>query len=255
MGKKGKGPRHRKGKPTIPRTERIIGHSADVVSSLNYTVDPVRGIIIEGMDPLTIRRELTHARTGKTDKVITSTPVDDFNLLRGSFSALQARYDYLTAVDTNTLRDENGLLRYKGYAVSACTVTVVAEPLQSLQTVAKFHGLTCYLILDSGSEVKHEPLGWYLALQHMATPFLQTKRIGVIVDSELGNHLKINTRQMPYYANHVLPAHTALIYASADKAETLANQMIKHSDAISKQVLKEFQRLGVEHLLGAEPLS
>jgi hypothetical protein len=251
MGKKGKGPRQRKGQPSIPRDEHVIGHTADVVSSLTLTVDPVQGITIEGIDPLSIRRELTHAREGKTDKVITSTPVSDFNLLRGGFAELQARYDYLAAVDTNTLKDKNGLVRYQGYAVSACALTVIAEPLQTLTDVARYSGLVCYLILDSNPapEIKHEPLGWHLALKHMATPFLQTKRIGVIVDSELRDHLKINTRQGPYYGDHILPAHTTLIYASADKSETLSNQMIKHSDAFAKQVLSEFQRLGVDHIL------
>ncbi|SER06103.1 hypothetical protein SAMN03159444_03123 [Pseudomonas sp. NFACC02] len=248
---KGKKRRQRRGQPSIPRDEHIIGHTAGVVTSLKVTAHPVHGITIAELDPLSIRRELTHAREGKTGKVITSTPVSDFNLLRGGFAELQARYDYLAAVDTNTLKDKNGLVRYRGYAVSACALAVIAEPLQTLTDVARYSGLVCYLILDSNPapEVKHEPLGWHLALNHMATPFLQTKRIGVIVDSELRDHLKINTRQRPYYGDHILPAHATLIYASADKSETLSNQMIKHSDAFAKQVLSEFQRLGIDYIL------
>lgn len=239
-----------KGDPEIPRDDYVYGHTADKVSHLTVSFDLSDGITIHEVDPHSIRRQITHVRKGKDDKVLFSAPANDFSLSRGHLDELKTRFDYLLAADTNTISDHNGPVRFSGYTASACTIAVITDPLQALTNEILFQPLASYLILDSGAETKPEPLGWHLALtRHTDTPFLRTKRLGFIVDSELGKHLDINARKVPYYAGHPLPSNTALIYASGDKSEMFANQMLKYCDNIAGQVLVQFKRHGIDALL------
>jgi hypothetical protein len=105
----------------------------------------------------------------------------------------------------------------------------------------RYQPLVSFLILDPSPDQKPEPLGWHLLIRFLLNSgALQGKRVGLIVDSELGDHVQINTRKKPYYADQMLPGNIALIYASADKSDTFANHMIKKCDEIARMLLKRF---------------
>ncbi|GAA0401911.1 hypothetical protein GCM10008969_25080 [Pseudomonas veronii subsp. inensis] len=232
----------------IPRDEYVYGTTADVVSSLTFTYDAMTGkASIAQIDPSTITRKLTHKREGKDDKVITSAPADDFSLSLSPFEELKQHFDYLIAVDTNTRKkpDLQG-----GYAFSATCIYYIAEPIQTLTLQIPYLYLASYLIVDSTMDAKHEPIGWHLALKHhVAHPVLIGKRIGVIVDSELGKHVDMNVRKVPYYANFHLPPNVSLLYASSERTDTFANEMIALCDAGAGRLLAEMERRGLEQLL------
>jgi hypothetical protein len=237
-----------KKKPSkIPRDHYVVGHTAGVVSRLTLTIDPVtlQPSILE-LDPSSLRSQISHARqNGKGDKVLVSTPTDDFAALDESFiTQLQKKFDYLVAVDTNTELD-----RIDGYKVSACCVCGVLQPLASLTDRVPYQTLACHLILDSGDMGNAERLGWHLvATVTINTPFLRTQRIGVVVDSELADHVAINARTKPYYGDHFLPENVSLVYASSDKIETLVNEMIRLNDKNAVQLIKAVKREGIPAL-------
>ena len=238
--------------PKIPREEYVYGTTADVVSSLTFTYEPATGrASIAEVDPSTITRKLSHKREGKGDKVIYSAPAEDFSLSLGYVDELKKRFDYVIAVDTNTRKkpDVAG-----GYAISASCMYCIIEPLKSHTDEIPYQYLASYVILDTDMQAKHESLGWYLAIKHhIDTPFLRTQRIGVIVDSELGKHLEINSRTTPYHADFHLPANVSLIYASSDKTDTFANGMIKLCDAGATRLLNEVERRGLRELIQVGP--
>ncbi|MDD0974659.1 hypothetical protein [Pseudomonas fontis] len=241
-----------KGAPEIPRDDYVYGHASKKTSQLTITVDPSGRIFIPELDPSSIRRQITHARKNKDDKVLYSAPADDFGVSLNPIEHLKTKFDFMLAVDTNTIRDANGPVRFNGYTASACTVVVISEPLQEWGTEIQIKPLASYLILDSGDDIKTEPLGWHLALtRHTDTPFLQSKRVGMVVDSELGKHIDINARRLPYYADHLLPNNTALVYASSDKAEMFANKMLKYCDNLAGQLLERFEKIGIGAALKA----
>ncbi|UII72945.1 hypothetical protein LVW35_07140 [Pseudomonas sp. HN11] len=242
----------RKGVPEIPRDDYVYGHTADLVSQLTMMVDPKGGLTVAEVDPSSIHRKLSHPKT-KGDKIILSTPTNDFSLQETYTQELQTRFDYLAAVDTNTIADKQGPIRFDGYVVSAATVSVIAEPLQSLHEKSIFQPLVTYLILDPDFIASHEPLGWHLALtRHMDTPHLRSSRLGVVVDHDLRAHPAINARELPYYGDHLLPSHAALIYASADKRDTIGNLMIHYCDNIAGQILTQFKKHGIAAVLKQE---
>ena len=240
--------------PKIPREEYVCGTTADVVSSLTFTFDPVRGTMsIPEVDPSTITRKLTHKRENKDDKVIYSAPAEDFSLSLSYIDDLKKRFDYLIAVDTNTRKKPDV---QNGYSVSASCMYCITEPLQAHTDEIPYQYLASYVILDTDMQAKHESLGWHLAIKHhIDTPFLRTQRIGVVVDSELGKHLEINSRTTPYHADFHLPANVSLLYASSDKTDTLANGMIKLCDAGATRLLDEVERRGLDELIQTGPPS
>lgn len=231
--------------PTVPRDHYVVGHTAGIVSELTFTVDPLTGIpsVLE-LDPTSLRSQISYARK-KTDKVLTSSPVDSFAALDKSFiDRMREQFDYLIAVDTNTELD-----RIDGYKVSACCICCIVDPLAVVIDQIKYEHLAAYLILDSGDEGNAELLGWHLvATVHINTPFLRTKRVGVIVDSELGDHVAINARTKPYYGNHLLPANMTLVYASDAAAETFINGMIKMNDKNAGGLIEAVKRQGLSTL-------
>ncbi|KAA6179287.1 hypothetical protein F3K50_02940 [Pseudomonas marginalis] len=242
MSKIGKG---KGGKPTVPRDHFVVGHTAGLVSTLTLTVDPVTGLpcVLE-LDPTSLRSQVSYARK-KRDKVLTSSPTDGFAALGESFiDRLRKKFDYLIAVDTNT-----ELERTDGYKVSACCICCVADPLVSITDQVKYEHLAAYLILDSGDEGNAELLGWHLVVtRHTNTPFLRTQRVGVVVDSELGDHVAINNRTKPYYRDHLLPDNMSLIYASDAAAETFLNEMIKMNDKNASELIKAVMQKGLSTL-------
>jgi len=240
--------KRRRATPKLPRDDYVYGSTADVVSTLTFTVNSVTGAAsIAGVDPSTITRRLTHKRAGKDDKVIYSAPADDFSLSLGHFDELKRRFDYLIAVDTNTRKKPEV---QEGYAVSASCIYYISEPIQTVTSQIQYQHLASYIILDTNIHAKHEPLGWHLAIiRHVAHPVLRTSRIGIIVDSELGKHLEINARKIAYYAGHYLPENVTLLYASGERTDTFANGMIKHCDAGANAMLDEMERRGLDELV------
>ncbi|WP_053147296.1 hypothetical protein [Pseudomonas sp. P97.38] len=231
--------------PTVPRDHFVVGHTAGNVSELTFAIDPITGIpsVLE-LDPTSLRSQISYARK-TTDKVLTSSPTDGFAALGESFiDSLRKQFDYLIAVDTNT-----ELTRVDGYKVSACCICSINVPLASVTETTPYEHLAAYLILDSGDEGNAELLGWHLvATVHINTPFLRTQRVGVIVDSELGDHVAINARTKPYYGNHLLPDNMTLVYASDAAAETFINGMIKMNDRNAGGLIEAVKQKGLSTL-------
>jgi len=124
-----------------------------------------------------------------------------------------------------------------------CASSAISQSLDALPADVQSQPVTAYLILDPGPTVNPEPLGWHLNISRLTTiPALSSKRVGVIVDSELGLLPDINARKIPYYGEHMLPGNMTLIYASSDKPEIFVNEMLKHCDAMAELGIAEFRK-------------
>ncbi|WP_207878181.1 hypothetical protein [Pseudomonas sp. 32_A] len=232
----------KKDKNRIPRDHFVTGHATEIIKSLTLNIDTITGIasILE-LDPSTLRSEISYQRQNGKDKVIYSTPAKGFSALNEShLDQLKKQFDYLIAIDTNTIEKPE---RTQGCRVSVCASSAINQSLDSLPENVQSTPVAAYLIVDPGPTVNPEPLGWHLNISRLITiPALNSKKIGVIVDSELGLLPEINARKTPYYGEHILPENMTLIYASSDKPETLANQMIKHCDAMAELGIAEFRK-------------
>jgi len=238
------------GEATIPREGWVYGHATEKVASLTLNIDSATGkLSIREIDPSTIRRQITHKREAKDDKVLYSAPADNFSLSLTDFEDVKQRFDYLMAVDTNTLDTV-----YKGYKVSACCIYIVKDHLKSIGSDLPFVHHATFLILNPNHAGKNEPIGWHIAISQSLAPwFLHSCRIGMIVDSELGKHIDINAGRSPYYEHHHLPPKLRFIYAS-DRSATYANSMIKLCHNSANMVLNHFERVGIDSVLLRNPL-
>jgi hypothetical protein len=230
----------------IPRDDVVIGTAKEMVDRLTVTIDPVSGEVeVAEIDPSTIRRQISYTKQNGKDKVIYAAPAKDFSMLDNHFRHLKNSFDYLIAVDTNTRNPSSGT---GGKKISACVTYAVTQPLEAIRDEIRYEAMVSYLIIDDDVGAKHEPLGWHLALSHIPKHLLGTKRIGVIVDSELGQHIEMNARKAPYFSSHLLPPLVTLIYSSSDKPALFTNEMLRFCDRAATMLLNASKTRPLEEL-------
>ncbi len=87
---------------------------------------------------------------------------------------------------------------------------------------------------------KEENIAWMTAIELIQKNPVVTEnlKIGIIVDSDLGNIDRYNNRESPIYGNFYLPANMHLVYASTDGGkEYAANRLISLADKESSKLL------------------
>jgi hypothetical protein len=71
----------------------------------------------------------------------------------------------------------------------------------------------------------------------------ENTKVGMIVDSDLGNLDSYNTQKMPVCSGQMLPNNVTLIYASSDnKNDSIVNRIIAIADEASSLVLDAIAR-------------
>lgn len=130
-------------------------------------------------------------------------------------------YDHLIAIDTNTHSLD-------GLDVSITAAFHLKPESRGSKQVTCSAAILAVLEMWNVKE-KPENLGWWQLLQSLRyrPDFFGT--IGLVVDSDLGNHDLFNSREKPIYDNYYLPDNVTLIYAS-DKGgpEHLSTRLIKY---------------------------
>jgi hypothetical protein len=148
--------------------------------------------------------------------------------------ALLKNFDYLVAVDTNTRT-----INTRNVSVTAVVTFKEASPPPGARAYWKLDVPFCWEFIDLRTD-KIENLGWIAALEQLyaAGHVAEGTRIGMIVDSDLGNIPAFNDRTLLVFEQSVLPAGVQLIYASADSgSENVINRVLQSAHDASKQVL------------------
>lgn len=135
-------------------------------------------------------------------------------------------YEYLCAIDTNT-RMVHGRL------VSVSVICLGRWIDHGEKTEFNFYH---ELYMDTFDyEAKAERLAWreFIKLIVKGDSYKGNDTFGIIVDSELGEIPEINSRKIPLYEDYYLPERMYLIYASADKSDTVQNCIIQKCDQLA----------------------
>lgn len=217
------------------RNEHIYATTKGSVSEIEISFDSRTGEIRFGPDMTNVYSEVTYDRA-KGPKVLSRIPQAQPDLSFDAPPALEKNFDYLCAVDTNTRR-------IQGKNVSAVGI-VTFEPVwagqkNGLQRAWRFDvpfGLEYVEI-----KTKPENCGWLeaLAYLHKFGHIDPSQRIGVVVDSDLGNLSDYNERKKPVDGPHHLPANVTLLYASADAGqENILNKALSLADSVASQTLE-----------------
>lgn len=142
-------------------------------------------------------------------------------------------YDHLVAVDTNTKQ------------IGGSSVSITA----AYHLVPKWHSAeqafcqgAVIALLEMWNVIgKPENMGWWQILQAIKKSSQDySGRIGLIVDSDLENHEKFNSREIPILHDFFLPDNVNIIYASdRGGAEHLSTRMIKYCHDLASDLYKE----------------
>lgn len=217
------------------RIEWIEFQSSGQSSSVKMTIDPFKNSIkLHEVDYENLKLKRTYERLGKSEKVLLSINHHKDEIFFNPLDALKSQYQHLIAIDTNTINIEN-----KIYGVTVAYA--VPKELKFYENnEIPYIPLCAYVLVDIAEGVNPEKIGWNLVLTRNINPanFRSGNLLGIIVDSELGDHDRINSREIPYYENNILPDYANLIYASDATADSLPNQMIRHCDSTAKNIIK-----------------
>ncbi|MBB3411910.1 hypothetical protein FHT87_005877 [Rhizobium sp. BK316] len=232
----------RKDKNRKPRFEHLYGTTADNVSEIVVRVNEATGEIEFGQPMVNVYSQVSYARP-KGEKVLTRVPQDSAALSFDIQRALLANFDYTVAVDTNS-RTING----RTVSVTAVVAFEEASPPPGASAYWKLAVPFCWEFIDLTTE-KIENFGWLAAYEQLVAGghISAGNRLGMIVDSDLGNIPNFNARSAPVFEESFLPPGVQLIYASADAgSENVVNRVLQAADAISAQALDAIARGDVE---------
>lgn len=248
-GKQSKRKRKNQAEQSKPRLDAVYGTASGDLSFLTITFDESGRLTIPELDPGSIQRRITYERDGKREKVVYAAPAEDFTQDKSQWGELVQRFDYLMAVDTNTLKElPNGI------RVSVCTVFGFSNAIARLGPKDHSKHVESYLICDTNTDftISHEPIGWHLAVTRSVVPFLQGgKSVGLITDHDLGGIADYNSGRSPYFADFTLPDSIAFLYASSDKTDNFANTLIRECDRGATKILEKVKDRTIRSFLHA----
>lgn len=187
----------------------------------------------------------------KGPKILNKTPLDPNKLIIDSNLALE-KFDRIFAIDTNTktINDEN-------VSVSCVVLCKLSRDKNDL-LIAKVAPIHCLEFRNIQGIT--ENIAWMKAIQLItANPsYSVNMKLGIIVDSDLGNISSYNNRSKPFYSDFYLPQNIELIYASTDVGkEYLANKLISLCDKEATKLLEDIALNNVSnenlHKINDEP--
>ena len=88
-----------------------------------------------------------------------------------------------------------------------------------------------------------ERYGWRRWLQYLLRSTDETRRYAIIVDSEQSLIKEMNDGTLAIHGGFMLPDNFDMIYATADKSDTILNHAIKAADRLSKEMRESFQEV------------
>jgi hypothetical protein len=220
------------------RKEVITATTVDNTTSITISFDPqTNSLVIHEADPKTVKSNISYDRASGKEKYLNISPSGKESVSFNPTTNLINNFDHLCAIDTNTKI-------INSRKISITVVYHVPELLKLHANKIPYVYLCSYLIADVKETINPEIIGWHLFFKHkiQSNYFQNGRRLALVVDCQLDNHDKINSRNYPYYKEHILPPYATLVYASSDTGtEYLPNKMLAFSDKASNQLLKYFE--------------
>lgn len=175
----------------------------------------------------------------KSPKVLSEAPLDMARPLRYSPDYAVLSYQTIIAVDSNSRH-------LFGQEVSAAAVIFGKLNSEALPNpmLDVFPGP----VIEFRNVKGHPDLvAWREALKGIANNpnFNPAGKLALIVDSHLGDHAKIQAREIPIAGDFFLPEWASIFYASDAATDGLVNKMLRMADKAATALLDELGR-GVE---------
>lgn len=218
---------------TEGKTNRVVnvakgkGVFVKVVGKDFYLVDE-NGIPYDD-GPITVTKTYIGENKERVIAKATDLDYDKFDVL-----SWLDNYDYIFAIDTNTYPEKiDGLY-------CSCTVMYYVE-VTKIDDTNRSINASPVLSIDwyYSNDVKIETLSWRDSIRTLISFVPNNKKVGIVIDSELGNLEKYNNRNIPVFNDWYLPENYSFIYATANKKDEWCNKLIIQCDKIASLRLKE----------------
>lgn len=148
------------------------------------------------------------------------------------------RFDQVYGVDTNTASFEK-------FGSLSVTIAMKVLMTQIGNGYGNFHVEPFMQFARRNASNKPEVSGWIEVLQQiLADPEHGQKKIGIVVDSELGKIQKINARRIPLQDNFYLPKNFELVFATdaTGSEEFFPNKLIRACDRAASLNIEDIAR-------------
>ena len=143
-------------------------------------------------------------------------------------------FDFIFAMDTNTHTKKCGDFFCSAAAIYYGQVERLSEYERNMRC-------TPFMVIDwyHPVEMKIETVTWMESIKKIQEIIPATKKVGIVIDSELGKLEEFNNRMLPVFGQWYLPENYSFIYATADVSDEWCNKMIRQCDKTAKQRLNE----------------
>lgn len=195
-------------------------------------------INIDGKNINTNMSIINSVHREKGDKILRKLPTKSINLNDISdISAIHkyyTQYDFIFAIDTNTIQ-----ILGVNHSVSICIISQAILQNDSVRFNYKYYE-TIYHQDISTTEVEKRGIVHLINSIKNNVGYDSNQYIGIVTDTALGSHHRINSGDAELYDGLKLPSNFRLIYASSDGgAENPLNQLIRLCDKESSRILNE----------------
>ncbi len=225
------------GKKAKPQSKEhahwVQGKAIGKKEGIQVKRDPITGeFTFPDALPGSVQSIASYRGNGK-DKIIFAHSSKSSGAYADEYQQLTSNFDRLAVVDTNRC-SVGGMSLSVGCAYYTKVTFHTRGVPWEMELVATFAFVNVSPIVNA------EVLGWHLFINHVWPKFLEfpVPRVGLIVDSELGQHPAFNSAEKPYYRNHRLPPEMQLIYASSDVGRLACNKLMRVCDRTATQTAR-----------------
>ncbi|MEQ6290134.1 hypothetical protein ACFPAG_05850 [Vogesella sp. GCM10023246] len=196
------------------------------------------GDVVQGAE---FSRSVFHDReSGKIKNRTVYTGVGDF----ASISGLEelASLEKFVVIDTNS--KEIGLKKVSAaafavFSIEKCSGKYLISAVDGASFIYEFH--------DAVGNPEMLAISIFIS-EVCNKPEWVGSGVGIVNDSELGNHPAFNRREMPIYNNVYLPDRFNILYAGFDSGNEALNGIVKVLDKHSNEHLRGLVESGVDDL-------
>ena len=183
------------------------------------------------MSPDQIEIIRSRKRSNKKNKIISR--VGNSNIMSLDIERCISDFDEIFAVDNNTKKIDNVY-----YSIGILAKLVEVEK-------AKTYRIEISRIISSENDTfkpEMEQAVWNKAIEEIEKMDIGNRKVGLIVDCDLGNIEIYNKREKKIRNDKFLPANFTLLYATADTKDNILNRMICFCDKEATYYLEQARK-------------
>lgn len=219
-----------------PRYQAITMDMGEKVAVNGYRMGPNGQVelLVDGKPITPISAHCsTFFKREKKEKVLSRVPVNPTEMIINPIPALMD-FDLITAIDTNSIE-------HNGNKISVACAAICKLSQTDDGVTAQFAPVEAYEFWNS--EGNPETLAWAIHIDQIirSEGYHDRLKVGIVTDSELGNHDSFNARRTPIRDDFLLPENYTLMYGSADRGNELPNILIKSCDKWATKIIQKIK--------------